>query len=144
METKCVKEKADRKYRFFIPAKLHGNEIWTWWNGLLTEQPNRDHNTDFFLLVDIFVVSKPFSSPKVSLRTSSDGGNTGLYSFTLTLKPACLPSMALCVHVYVCLNGCEGTRRQDWLLSSNERASQGISLKKVNSLGTRVEQETLP
>lgn len=52
--------------------------------------------------------------------------------------------MALCVRVCWRLNEFEGIWRQDWLLSSGERALQGISLKKVNSLGSRVEQETLP
>lgn len=42
------------------------------------------------------------------------------------------------------LNDSEGTRRQDWLLSSNERALARYLPKKVNSLGFRLEQETLP
>lgn len=38
--------------------------------------------------------------------------------------------MALCVQVCWCLNKFEGIWRQDWLLSSSERALQGISLKR--------------
>lgn len=67
--------------------------------------------------------------------------NTGLYSFPLKLKPACLPSMALCVQVCWCLNEFEGTWRQDWALSL--RALQGIS-QKGEFIGVWVEQETLP
>lgn len=42
--------------------------------------PIRSYNTEFFFfLLDIFVLNTPFSSPRVSLRTSSEE-NTGLYS----------------------------------------------------------------
>ncbi len=41
---------------------------------LIHWKANRNYNTDFFFLLDIFVLNTPFSSPKVSLRTSSEGG----------------------------------------------------------------------
>lgn len=100
---------------------------------LIHWKANRNYDTYVFFLVDIFVLNTPFSSPKISQRTSSEGGegeNTGLYSFRPSNSNlrAC-PSMALCVQVCWCLNDFEATWRQDWVLCSNERALQGISLK---------------
>lgn len=92
--------------------------------GLKSQQTN--DNTDSFFLVDIFVLNTPFSSPRLSLTTPSEGGNTGLYSLP---PPTCLLTLnsTLCVSLLLpeCVWGLP--HRQDWLLSST--ALHSISLK---------------
>lgn len=101
---------------------------------LIHWKANRNYDTYVFFLVDIFVLNTPFSSPKISQRTSSEGGggrkHWAVFFPSLKLKSACLPlNGTLCASllVFKWLWGYMG--RQDWVLCSNERALQGISLK---------------
>lgn len=130
------------KYRFFITrVKMGGNVFRKWWNGLFSEKPT-EITTLISFSWEIFLSSTHHSAHLVYEHQVKEE-NTGLYSLPLKLKPACLPSMALCVQVCWCLNEFEGTWRQDWALSSNKRAMQGIS-QKGEFIGVWVEQETLP
>lgn len=114
---------ADRMYRSSIVES--GWVEMRFGSDEMAYSPIRSYNTEFFFsLLDIFVLNTPFSSPRVSLRTSSEE-NTGLYSLPTPRSS----SMALCVKVCWCLNESEGTQRQDGGLSSAKRALQGISLK---------------
>lgn len=101
-------------------------------------------NTDFFLVLDISVPTTPFGSPKVSLRTSSEGGKHWAVFFP-TQTQTCLPALngTLCASLLVF----------EWVWGHTETRLgpvlqwEGFArylAKKVNSSRSRVEQETLP
>lgn len=107
------------KYRFFTLQ-------WKWdlMKRLIHWNANRNYYTHFFFLPDIFVLNTPFSSPKVSLRTSSEGGKHWAVFFLspLKFKPAGFAlNGTLCASLLVFQWVWGHTGRQDWGLSSNER-----------------------
>lgn len=123
---------------------MGGYEFRKWWNGSFMAKVNRNYNTDFFFLADIFVLNTPFSSPKVSLWTSSEGGKHWgcfLPPSTKTCLLALNGTLCASLLVFEWVRGHVETRLAPVL--QWEGFARYLS-KKVNSLGSWVEQETLP
>lgn len=102
---KCKEEGvSNRKSEIWIlhaTVKLGGNEIWNWWNGLFTKNANRTLIS--FFPLDISVLTTPFSSPKVSLRTSSTGEKHWAVLFPPLKLKTCLLALngTLCASLLV-------------------------------------------